>query len=431
MDYSKICFVIMPFGTKAVGAKPVNFDSIYDGVFAPAISAAPLPEGGNLVPKRTDKDFFSGLISQEMFQYIEYSRFALADISGLNANVFYELGARHRARESGTAIFRQVEAPIPFDINQIKALPYEYEPDDKAKQARELITRVLTESLQQNRLDSPIQAALRAQRTSPQQIDGLLQKAEDAIRNQDRPAAISILRQAAQAQPDNPLLHFKLGLLMKDEGQWTDALGSFVTAIQHQADYAEAWRERGIAENKLYWKKTPPAGLTGEDSLGKAVELNPRDFDALASLGGVFKRQGRLSESADAYRRATEVSNGHPYPLLNEIKLRSHKEGKLMLDATRKFQLVRAERSLRVQVQNAPPYNAPWSYFDLAEIRLYQGDTDGFLNLLAEGALNCSHSWQPKTFRDSLKLLVEGNVQIPGLNDGIQRLDEAIQALPD
>ena len=129
MDYSKICFVIMPFGRKAVGDKQVDFDSIYDHVFEPAIRGVTLPETGNLEPRRTDKDFFSGDINNEMFRYIEYSRFALADITSLNANVFYELGARHRVRDSGTAIFRQANAPIPFDIHSIKAFQYEYEPE--------------------------------------------------------------------------------------------------------------------------------------------------------------------------------------------------------------------------------------------------------------------------------------------------------------
>jgi hypothetical protein len=116
MDYSKICFVIMPFGNKAVGDQTVDFDSLYADIFAPAISAVPLPEGGQLEPHRTDKDFFAGDIKLEMFQYLEYSRFALADISGLNFNVAYELGVRHRAREAGTAIFRQGQAAPPFDI---------------------------------------------------------------------------------------------------------------------------------------------------------------------------------------------------------------------------------------------------------------------------------------------------------------------------
>jgi hypothetical protein len=36
MDYSTICFVIMPFGEKTVGDRTVNFDKLYDGIFAPA-----------------------------------------------------------------------------------------------------------------------------------------------------------------------------------------------------------------------------------------------------------------------------------------------------------------------------------------------------------------------------------------------------------
>ena len=118
VDYARVCFVIMPLGKdKKVGDRQPDFDAIYENIFKPAISAVKLPEGGTLEPHRTDKDFYTGDIKQDMFEYLEYSRFALADISGLNFNVAYELGARHRARESGTAIFRLGNAPIPFDIN--------------------------------------------------------------------------------------------------------------------------------------------------------------------------------------------------------------------------------------------------------------------------------------------------------------------------
>jgi hypothetical protein len=121
MDYENVRFVIMPFGQKPVGDRQVDFDRIYDAVVEPAIRTVALPEGGQLVPRRTDKDFFSGDIGLEMFGYLEYSRFALADITGLNANVFYELGVRHRTRETGTTVFRQTGATIPFDIRSIKA----------------------------------------------------------------------------------------------------------------------------------------------------------------------------------------------------------------------------------------------------------------------------------------------------------------------
>ena len=154
------CFVIMPFGTKEVMKERVDFDAIYRDVFSPAIGSVRTPEDRALTPRRTDRDFFSGSINQEMFEYIVYSRLAFADISGLNPNVLYELGVRHSVQESGTVLFRQAGHPIPFDISSIKVFEY-----DRARhaEARELIQRVVSGTLARNRLDSPVRLALRAQ----------------------------------------------------------------------------------------------------------------------------------------------------------------------------------------------------------------------------------------------------------------------------
>jgi Flp pilus assembly protein TadD len=437
MDYSTICFVIMPFGTKEVtdekGQKrTVNFDTIYDTIFEPAIRAARLPAnegGGPLDARRTDKDFFSGNISTEMFRYLEYSRVALADLSGLNPNVFYELGVRHRARQAGTPIFRQVDAPIPFDIKQIKAFPYEYAPAERAKESQAMITRVLTESLVENRPDSPVSTALTIQRERFADIEILLKEAENAIRNADWATAIRNYRTALATDPQNNLLHHRLGLILKDDGQWEGALTHFVEAVRIAPTYAEAYREKGIAENKLYHKSGGrPGKPNGIDSLKRAVELNPQDFDALASLGGALKREGRIDEAIDAYERSTEVSNGHSYPLLNALKLRALRSHEFAIDPNRRLQLKRAERSLRTQVKNQPPYNAPWSFFDLAEIRLYEGDQDEFLELASEGT-NYAQAWQVGTFCDSLQQLLEGGMEIPGLRQGIDRLREVARTL--
>jgi tetratricopeptide (TPR) repeat protein len=428
IDYARTCFVIMPFGPKTVGSRTVDFDPIYEGIFAPAIAATPLPspESGYLVPKRTDKDFFSGDITVEMYQYLEYSRFALADISGLNANVFYELGARHRARESGTAIFRQPDAPLPFDISKIKAFPYEYEPDPKAAESRALITQVLQESLRYNRIDSPVQVALRIQQATERDADGLLREADKAIRNQDTATAAAKLGEAVECHPGNPLFRMRLGLLLRDMGRWPEAVEQFEAAVARSPQYAEALRELGIAQNKLC--QQTQAGPDGEEALRRAIELRPTDFDALASLGGVLKRKNLLPDALAMYRQSTQVSNGHPYPLLNELKLQARVEGKLPIQE-RRLQLLRAERARRAQTANHPPYDVPWSFFDLAEIRLYLGAPDDFLGTIDAGLVHCNASWQPKTFRDSLQLLVDGGVDLPGLAEGLRRLDEGIEQL--
>lgn len=454
IEYTQICFVIMPFGKKKVGDQEVNFDFIYENVFAPAIEGTSLPEGKGLrlIPKRTDKDFFSGDISQEMYLYLEYSRFALADISGLNANVFYELGVRHRAHEAGTAVFRQAGSPVPFDINTIKAFDYDYQPAENVPKSRELITKVLTDSLLYNRLDSPVQKALLAQRgraaaASPapgKSIDELLRAAENAIRGQEWAKAIDIYREAVQSDPANYALRLRLGLFLKDRGQWPDALQEFASAAQAEPKYADAWREQGIAENKIFIKEKRPADRpNGETSLRKAVELNPSDYDAWASLGGVVKReadylakQGKADEALAEYRRsyecyqkATDVSDGHSYPLLNEIKLAGRINGKIPNDLRIRLRLPKAKRALEAQVATTPPINAPWSFFDLSEVRLYAGDSQGFLDALTEGLTYCNADWQPETHMKSLLLLKEGGVSLPGLDEGLELLNEAVAEL--
>lgn len=248
VDFTKTCFVIMPFGTKLVGKQRINFDRIYDEIFKPAIAAVPLPEGGKLRPARTDKDFFAGDIGQEMFQYLNDSRFALADITGLNANVMYEIGVRHSVRQSGTAIFRQGDAAIPFDINHIKAFPYSYRPEKNAAEARALIRRVLRESLEQNALDSPVQIALKAQKDEPRRdaVQPLLLDAENALRRFDRPAAIAKLREALTVGEGNALIHVRLGILLRDQGDLPAAVSEFTAAATLQPKYRMPGARRGF-----------------------------------------------------------------------------------------------------------------------------------------------------------------------------------------
>jgi Flp pilus assembly protein TadD len=424
MDYSKICFVIMPFDKKPVGDRMVDFDSLYDYIFLPAISAVSLPEGGKLEPHRTDKDFFTGDIKFEMFQYLEYSRFALADISGLNFNVAYELGARHRAREYGTAIFRQSQFSPPFDISSIKAFPYEIEPASKAAESCELITRVLTESLVQNRLDSPVRLALGAQLASGK-IDGLLAQAENEIRRSNWVGAMDVYRQAIRMDPNNPLARMKLGILCRDREVWNEALEQFSQATSVEPSYGEAWRERGIVENKIAQNAkeamdSDPA--PGERSLRRAIELNNKDFDAYASLGGVLKRAKRFPQALEAYEQSYKVSGGHPYPLLNALKLRVQVKGSLTLSPAEKLSLARAERVREGQAQQTPPFDKPWCFFDLAEIKLYRGDPVAFREVALKGFEMADANWQGRTFVESLRLLLPAANELPGLKEGLAEL---------
>lgn len=431
MNYSRACFVIMPYGkrTIAVGedgtpTREVDFDAVYTSIFERAISGVQLPEGGTLEPRRCDKDRFAGVITQDMFDYLEYSRLAIADITGLNANAMYELGVRHRARPSGTVIVRQTNAPIPFDIKSVRAFAYDSDTDEQADLARRTLQDIVAQTLTETRLDSPVQQALRAQQGHAA-FDALLRQAEEEIRAQQWAKARATYLRALELQPTNPLIRIRLGVLLKDQGAWNEALDQLEQALALSPDSAVAWREKGIVQHKRDGTHDPQAGV---DALGRAIALDPVDYDALASLGGIRKRQRNLDAARDLYRRASEISRGNSYPLLNYLIVDAHLRGVLALDETQLFQLRRTERALVSNVAQHPPLDPPWSFFALAVCRLFDRDRNGFIERVEEGLEVATNSAQAHTFRGTLQLLVEGGVDLPGLVDGLA-LTERREAL--
>src|SRR5688572_12976945 len=114
-----LCFVAMPFGTKNDAAGPVVFDAVYKQIIAPAIEAA------GLESLRADEEMSGGIIHKPMFERLILCRFAIADLTTANANVFYELGIRHAARPGSTIlIFADGCGQLPFDVAPLRAMPY-------------------------------------------------------------------------------------------------------------------------------------------------------------------------------------------------------------------------------------------------------------------------------------------------------------------
>lgn len=419
MQYENTCFVVMPFGKRDVGGVIIDFDHVYDSVLKPAIDGAPTPEGGAIQARRTDKDFFSGLITEDMFSYLEYSRLVLADITSLNPNVFYELGIRHTLRESGTIIVRQPGVTLPFDIRMAKAFPYDYEPDESAETSRQLIRRVVTESLKEERLDSPVQATIRLHRTRSDQTEALALAVENEVRQLDPLGAIATLRDLVRRPDSTGLDRMKLGLQLKDQGQWPEAIQYFTLVTEMLPDYAEAWRERGIAENKLGGSERAEDAL-GEASLRRSIALNSNDFDAHASLGGILKRAGRMEEALDSYETSNRYSNSHPYPFLNMLKIRAALRKSLDLTGEDVRTLQRARR-LRL-AQSDAKQDEPWSHFDATELCLLAGDIPEADRRLALGLGAHTTEAQVTTFRQSLSLLTSIHPRIDGLQTILAKL---------
>ncbi len=99
VDHRAVCFVIMPFGRKPDGVgRMIDFDRIYAEIIGPAVDAAAL------AVVRADEEKGAGFIHKLMYERILLSEFAIADLTILNANVYYELGIRHATRPETTIL---------------------------------------------------------------------------------------------------------------------------------------------------------------------------------------------------------------------------------------------------------------------------------------------------------------------------------------
>ncbi len=116
-----LCFVLMPFGKKPdpTGGEPIDFDQVYGRAIRPAIEAA------GMMPIRADEERTGGIIHKAMFERLLVCDFAIADLTCANANVFYELGVRHAVRPATTIVIFGKRHILPFDVQYVRALPYE------------------------------------------------------------------------------------------------------------------------------------------------------------------------------------------------------------------------------------------------------------------------------------------------------------------
>lgn len=435
MGFSGKCFVVMPYRTRTVkteaGERSVDFDALYERLYRPALDGIELPEGGRLSAWRADEAFFSGVISTETYSHLEYSRLVAADVSSVDANVFHELGLRRHARSAGTVLFRQRGVAIPFDIKGVRAFEYDAGSEAQLAASRDAIRRSVQATLASGTVDGPVRVSLAAQAAlAGPPIQDALRRAEQATQARDRARAVDCLREAMAAGPVAPSVRLRLGILLRYEGRFEEAVAVLRPILAELPENPDVLRELGIAENGSWHHRGRPAGeATGEDSLRRAVAAAPEDFDAWASLGGLLRRAGRLDDALYAYLRSGEVSRWHPSALLNAIQIEAKLKGKLEIGAARRFQLKHAEQVRIPQVAQDPPYDAPWSVFDLAEVRLYLGQPREFLRLVELGAATCSEEWQPRKFRDTLGLLGEAGLSVPELDEARALLEMAEQAL--
>lgn len=88
---------------------------------------------------RADEIARSNRITDDVYDQIQMARFLIADITGQNPNVYYELGVSH-ALDKEVIVLVQAGSPVSFDIRGVRYLEYSKDDlDELGKKLREYI----------------------------------------------------------------------------------------------------------------------------------------------------------------------------------------------------------------------------------------------------------------------------------------------------
>ncbi len=134
-DNMKMCFVVSPVGD--AGSK---IRERADKLFKYIIN--PVCEECNFKAIRVDKLNDANSITQTIIEYLETADLVIADISGHNPNVFYEMGYRTRT-EKPIIHLKSKNEKIPFDINTIRTFEYDLTDLDSVDEIKKRLIKTI------------------------------------------------------------------------------------------------------------------------------------------------------------------------------------------------------------------------------------------------------------------------------------------------
>jgi len=119
---SLTCFVIGPIGSRLADHGSAEREIYEDALRVMEEVIEPACSHHGLAPVRADTLAQAGEITEQIFRRLRDDDVVIADVSGANANVMYELGLRH-TRDKLTIQLGEY-GRLPFDVNTIRTISF-------------------------------------------------------------------------------------------------------------------------------------------------------------------------------------------------------------------------------------------------------------------------------------------------------------------
>ena len=432
-----LCFVLMPFGKKPnVSGSLIDFDSVYNELFAPAINEA------GLEPLRADEEMTGGIIHKPMYERLILCEYAIADLTTANANVFYELGIRHAVRPSSTLLlFAEGGGQLPFDVAPLRAISYRLSAEGKPTDiinTKKLLIDLLNEA-KKDKTDSPLYQLV----NDYPDID---HTKTDVFREQveyssEMKKKLSVARKEGIQSLRN---------LEKELGDIKNVEASVVTDLFLSYRAVKGWKEmislvekmsKPLASTVMIQEQFALAlnrDLNGDEA--EQVLLNLLDkrgpsSETFGILGRVYKdrweqaqksgekilAKSLLNKAIDAYLKGFEADWRDAYPGINAITLMEIKDPP---DLRKEKIIPVVTYAVERRIESGKPDY--WDYATLLELAVLAKNEDEASNALVDSLSAIREIWEPETTVRNLRLIREAREK---RNEKIKWADEVEKEL--
>jgi class 3 adenylate cyclase len=150
-DFDTELFFIAPIGEEGSPERKRS-----NNVFVGVVEEVAAKLGMRAV--RGDQISEPGQITTQVVRHLVYARAAVADLTGRNPNVFYELAVRHAARLP-TVLIAESGEQLPFDLAQMRTIFFDHQDLISSRDCRAQIERQLNDAFN-GAVDSPIATAV-------------------------------------------------------------------------------------------------------------------------------------------------------------------------------------------------------------------------------------------------------------------------------
>ena len=149
----KKCFVIAPIGEEGSEVRERS-DKVLEHIIKPTV------EECGYESLRADEISEPGIITSQIIQHLIDDDLVIADLTGRNPNVYYELAVRHVVKKSIVQLIQSGES-IPFDVAGTRTIHVDHcDLDSVASCKQELVKQIHSVEKDPNKVDTPISVAI-------------------------------------------------------------------------------------------------------------------------------------------------------------------------------------------------------------------------------------------------------------------------------